>query len=362
MPAFRRPISDAMNCYPNRSSSASRGSFLELNTGTCGRAHFRAWTSSSARARTVDRVLHPRRHGQRLHRHTADHVITAGSLGLFTRMNSLLSPGSHRRSEEGPRAFIPIDAPVDLPYGHPVAELGPGELFGEMTCMNYYPRSATVRAARTARCSKCCATCSTSCSATNASALTRSQTTVARAGHAPAHRANARVNDDGDRQTAAQPRGIGTVRARPDHLPPGRRNRRLLPRPPRFVKVSQRTGGELVLAYCARTMYFGEIGLLGGGLRTATCTALDHVELVRIAPPISAPCSIGSPTCGDARGASGENSRRPIGANVSNCGRSDQFLEQGLMEAQNLLVLDLESAPDATVHQGVRRTPRASPG
>ena len=28
-----------------------------------------------------------------------------------------------------------------------MAELGPGDLFGEMTCMSLYPRSATVRAA-----------------------------------------------------------------------------------------------------------------------------------------------------------------------------------------------------------------------
>src|SRR4029077_17246757 len=50
-----------------------------------------------------------------------------------------------------------------------------------------------------------------------------------------------------------------------------------------FVKVSENyPGGELVLAYLSRGDYFGEIGLLGGGLRTATCTALDHVELVRI--------------------------------------------------------------------------------
>src|SRR5205814_655301 len=41
---------------------------------------------------------------------------------------------------------IPIDASVDLSYENPVAELGPGDLFGEMTCMNFYPRSATVRA------------------------------------------------------------------------------------------------------------------------------------------------------------------------------------------------------------------------
>ena len=49
------------------------------------------------------------------------------------------------------------------------------------------------------------------------------------------------------------------------------------------MKISEDyPGGELVLAYLSRGDYFGEIGLLGGGARTATCTALDHVELVRI--------------------------------------------------------------------------------
>jgi len=48
--------------------------------------------------------------------------------------------------EETRDRTIPIDASVDLAYGNPVAELGPGDLFGEMTCMNFYPRSATVRA------------------------------------------------------------------------------------------------------------------------------------------------------------------------------------------------------------------------
>src|SRR5208337_5362783 len=50
-----------------------------------------------------------------------------------------------------------------------------------------------------------------------------------------------------------------------------------------FVKISEEyPGGELVLAYLSRGDYFGEIGLLGGGVRTATCTALDHVEVVKI--------------------------------------------------------------------------------
>src|SRR5260370_19634507 len=52
-----------------------------------------------------------------------------------------------------------------------------------------------------------------------------------------------------------------------------------------FVKVSEGyPGGELVLAYLSRGDYFGEIGLLGGGTRTAAWSALDHVEVVRISP------------------------------------------------------------------------------
>jgi CRP-like cAMP-binding protein len=43
--------------------------------------------------------------------------------------------------------YIPIDAPVDLSADNPIAELGEGDLFGEVTCMSFYPRSATVRAA-----------------------------------------------------------------------------------------------------------------------------------------------------------------------------------------------------------------------
>src|ERR1700730_2757703 len=74
-----------------------------------------------------------------------------GPGGFFGRLTSKLTSRlaarqEDRREEEADRKSIPIDAPVDLAYDHPVAELGPGELFGEMTCMNYYPRSATVRA------------------------------------------------------------------------------------------------------------------------------------------------------------------------------------------------------------------------
>src|SRR5437899_9359578 len=49
-----------------------------------------------------------------------------------------------------------------------------------------------------------------------------------------------------------------------------------------FVKVSENyPGGELVLAYLSRGDYFGDIGLLVGGVRNATFIAIDHVTHVR---------------------------------------------------------------------------------
>src|SRR2546425_1062842 len=74
------------------------------------------------------------------------HVKTqGGAKGFFKRLTStLVGREEDRRGEETRDRTIPIDASVDLSYGNPVAELGPGDLFGEMTCMNFYPRSATV--------------------------------------------------------------------------------------------------------------------------------------------------------------------------------------------------------------------------
>src|SRR5258705_1104684 len=76
------------------------------------------------------------------------HVKTqGGAQGFFKRLTSTLAPReADKRDEEARDRTIPIDASVDLSYDNPVAELGPGDLFGEMTCMNFYPRSATVRA------------------------------------------------------------------------------------------------------------------------------------------------------------------------------------------------------------------------
>ena len=56
----------------------------------------------------------------------------------------LMNDGQDKRAEAHERKFIGIDANIDLPMSKPIAELGPGELFGEMTCRTFQPRSATV--------------------------------------------------------------------------------------------------------------------------------------------------------------------------------------------------------------------------
>ena len=214
------------------------------------------------------------------------HVNTRrqGSGFLGKMASRLLGRQQEHRSEEGHRDTIPIDAPVDLPYDHPVATLGPGDLFGEMTCISLYPRSATVMAA-------------TDCVMFEMlhnvlDIIQRNKTLRAQMDAKYRQRAL-------DDHLHSVPMFASLSQEFIDVL----RNKVELVRYTKgdvicsqgdaadsfylirlgFVKVSEpHPGGDLVLAYLGRGGYFGEIGLLGGGIRTATCTALDHVELVRI--------------------------------------------------------------------------------
>ena len=214
------------------------------------------------------------------------HVKTqGGARGFFSKLTSgLVGRKEDRRDEEADRRSIPIDAPVDLAYDNPVAELGPGDLFGEMTCMNFYPRSATVRA-------------ETDCTMLEMlrnvlDVLQRNKTFRAQTDETYRRRALDSHLRNVPLFNSLSPEFIDHLRDRVElvRFAPGQAICRqgepadsfYLVRLG-FVKVSETyPGGELVLAYLSRGDYFGEIGLLGGGPRTATCTALDHVELVRI--------------------------------------------------------------------------------
>ena len=300
------------------------------------------------------------------------HVKTqGGAKGFFNRLTSVLvGRDEDKREEETPERTIPIDASVDLSYGKPVAQLGPGDLFGEMTCMNFYPRSATVRAE------------------TDVVAYEMLRNVLDIMMKNKTFRAQL---DENYRKRALEThlRGVPMfAQLPPDFIEHLKQSVDLVRYAPGqiiarqgdpadsfflvrigFVKILEEyPGGELVLAYLSRGDYFGEIGLLGGGVRTATCAALDHVEVVRISgddfrqmvdrfPGVRAGLET---VAAERRAANAQHLQMLHSVPI------DQFLSQGLMEAQSLLILDLQKCTrcDACVnacadaHDGVTRLVR----
>jgi len=267
--------------------------------------------------------------------------------GLFGGITSFFQSMVRREEpREGGRS-IPIDAPVDLSLDHPEAMLRAGDLFGEMTCMSFYPRSATVRAKGEVL----------------ALEMLRNILDVVKRGSKAFKEQLERAYKE--RALAGHLKGMPLFEGLTDEFIEGLRERvHLVSYDPGqvickqgdeahrlylirigFVKVSQESpGGEMILQYLHRGDYFGEMGLLGSGKRTATCTALDHVELVEIGQEDFARMITEFPRIRagleeKARAHAAENAKRLEQlATVS----VDDFLEQGLMEAQSLLLIDLD--------------------
>jgi CRP-like cAMP-binding protein/ferredoxin len=300
------------------------------------------------------------------------HVKTeGGSTGFLSKLKSVLvGREEHVREEEGDRGTIPIDGPVDLEYGNPLAELSPGELFGEMTCMSFYPRSATVQAV-------------TECVMLE---MLRNVLDVMQKNKNFKERLEKNYREralNNHLRTVPMFRNLTSDFI--DHLRERVELQRFQPGQTivkqgdpaesfylvrmGFVKVSESyPGGELVLAYLGRGSYFGEIGLLGGGVRTATCSALDHVEVVKISGDDFNMMMEQFPEIRQslqkvAQEREHENRRR---LTMVSSVPLDSFLAQGLMEAQSLLLLDLERCTrcDACVracadaHDGITRLVR----
>src|SRR5262245_13706357 len=349
------------------------GTFLELNRGAIVKRRFRKDELICKEGEFGSTAFYILEGKARVSISTPiAHVKTqGGAQGLFKRLTSTLAAREHdKRDDEARDRTIPIDAAVDLNYENPVAELGPGDLFGEMTCMNFYPRSATVRAE----------------SDVVAYEMLRNVLDIMLKNKT----FRAQV-DQNYRKRALENhlRGVPMFAdLSPDFIEHLKKSVELLRFAPGqviakqgdaadsfylvrigFVKISENyPGGELVLAYLSRGDYFGEIGLLGGGVRTATCTALDHVEVVRVSGEDFRQMVERFPNVRRGLEAVAEE-RRAANAQRMQMTHSvpiDQFLSQGLMEAQSLLVLDLQKCTrcDACVnacadaHEGVTRLVR----
>jgi CRP-like cAMP-binding protein/Pyruvate/2-oxoacid:ferredoxin oxidoreductase delta subunit len=293
----------------------------------------------------------------------------SGHKGFFRRLTKLVKSPPAPRTDMVPR-MIPIDATVDLDLSNPVAQLGPGDLFGEMTCLSFYPRSATVRAVEE----------------TVVLEMLRNVLQMLRKDKVFRAELDRRYRA---RALDTHLRSVPILSSLSDELVARLRDRvELVGYEPGqvickqgepadsfflirigFVKVTQEfPGGELVVGYLSRPEHFGEMGLLGEGVRAATCTALDHVEVVHIDgddframmrefPDIQA----GLVEVARERMEDGLERRQTVSTVAL-----DDVLSQGLMQAQNLLVIDLERCTRcdecvracAAAHDGVTRLVR----
>lgn len=313
----------------------------------------------------------------------AKHLVNEparGLLGWFGKFTNRLRANDQQDQSRA----IAVDAPVTLPLAKPQARLETGDLFGEMTCMSLYPRSATVRAAE------------------DCTVLEMLRNVLYIMQRSPSFR---RIVERKYRDRAIENhlRGVGLfqslksdeagfqafVNSLRNHISlrrcePGEVILRqgtpatdgfYLVRTG-FVRVSQaRPGGESVLNYVGPGGSIGEIGLLADipelrnlappGVRTATCTALDHVELVRIAAADFRRIIEDHPTV---RSLLVEQARERLEADHDARQRLEStpladFLSQGLANAQSLLVLDLHKCTRcdectkacADTHEGVTR-------
>jgi CRP-like cAMP-binding protein/ferredoxin len=349
------------------------GTFLSLNRGAVVRRHFKRGEEICREGEYGSTAFYILEGQARVSISSPmAHVKTLGALRKFLgKLSSQLTQRDRdQREEENKQFWIPIDAPVDLAYTNPVADLGPGDLFGEMTCMSLYPRSATVRA-------------QTDCVMLE---MLRNVLDIMQ------RNKNFRAQLD----KTYRERALDThLRAVPvfaeltdEFIGSLRENVELVRYTPGqvicrqgdaadafylvrigFVKVSQaHPGGEIILAYLSRGDYFGETGLLHGDVRTATCTALDHVELVRMGADDFNRMIEQFPDIRQ-KLKSVEQERAQMNQERLSVARSvplGNFLQQGLMEAQSLLLLDLNNCTrcDACVracadaHDGVTRLVR----
>jgi CRP-like cAMP-binding protein/Fe-S-cluster-containing dehydrogenase component len=276
--------------------------------------------------------------------------------GLFTRtMKSLF--GVARREAKLVQAYIPIDGPVDLAYENPVATLHEGELFGEMSCINRFPRSATVRVTDDCYMVEMLRNILELLQKNKAfneqmNAIYRRRVLT---GHLRSLPIFSDVSEDFLHQLAQR---VELVEKEPGEFlfRQGEPSDCLYVIRIGMVKVTrQEPGGERVLAYRARGEYIGEIGLMKDEPRMANCIALDHpigegekkrrpgrVELIRINRDDFFDVVNRFPEVRVKVEAVVAERSKPEVDGAPAVLRSARFDELGLMQGQKLMLIDLD--------------------
>jgi len=320
------------------------------------------------------------------------HIKThsSGGTGFFgrgaARMRSFMVTDREEKRDRKERSFIPIDASVDLSITKPLAQLGPGELFGEMTCRNFLPRSATVRAVEDCVMVEMLRVILDMLVGTRQIDTATKATTKVKAPTFKGTSFKAEMDRKyRERSLSSHLRSVplfasldeGFLNHLKDNVELVSFNKGDVickqndPADAFYlirqgmVKVAQSlAGGEMVRTYLGRGDYFGEIGLLMNRPRIATCSALDTVDVVRIKagdfnfmlgqfPDVRQLLT----QVADARMKTDHDTGLPAGLNM------DEFLDQGLFEAQNLLLIDLDRCTRcdlcvracADAHDGITR-------
>ena len=319
------------------------------------------------------------------------HLRNRPATGFFgrsvARMKSFLaSDDEDRRAEAHQRQFIGIDADVDLPVHRPLAQLGPGDLFGEMTCRTYQPRSATVQTREPCVMVEMLRVILDMLVGNRQPSDLTKETTKVKMPTFKGTSFKAELDKKyRERSLSNHLRSVPLFASLSEEFVERlRQNVELVSCNQGqiickegedadafylirsgMVRVSQHMpGGEIVRTYLSRGDYFGEIGLLRSTKRTATCSALDAVDVVKIPAGEFNLMLEKFPDVRDqlepvaaARLASDQQKMAPAGI------RLDDFLNQGLFEAQNLLLIDLDNCTRcdacvracATAHDGVSR-------
>ena len=315
------------------------------------------------------------------------HVKTRRGMGGFmARMKSFLVTDHHEQREENTRRFIPIDASIDLSVHSPLAQLDAGELFGEMTCRTFQPRSATVMAREDCVMVEMLRVIlDMLMGSREVDAVTKAATKV-KVGTFK----GTSFKTDLDKKyrersldhhlrsvplfSSVDETFLGLLKQKVELVTFGKSQVICKQGDPAdafylirsgMVKVSDALpGGEMVRTYLGRGDYFGEIGLLFNQPRNATCTALDTVSLVKIGKEDFEQMLASFPKVkemltevADTRIKANQKKKLPRGLNL------DEFLNQGLFEAQNLLIIDLDRCTRcdlcvracAEAHDGVTR-------